>query len=228
MKNNLSFLKSVPLFDSINDEDILDLIYYLEGYEKEFEKNKIIYNFYDKIKYAGIIIEGKVNVTMLNFSSNEYLLEKYKTGSMFAAEYVLNQENSSIIQVETKEKCKILFLDLSILFKADAIERKNTSQILVNLLKEVTKSVINQNNKIQVLIQIHIRHKLIIYIASLYKLNRSIELPFDRQELANHLNVDRSALSRELSRLKKEGLIDYYKKNIYIMNDSFLQFSISD
>lgn len=216
MKNNINFLKSLPLFNSINENEILNIIYSLDGFEKEYEQNNIIINYNDKIKNAAIIISGKVNVTMLNCCSNEYLLDKLTEGELFLIDFALNQNNDSIIEVRAQEKSKILFLNLSKLDNFISSKKKYNTQLLINLIKILSAKSIIQNNRIQILIQIHIRHKIILYLSSIFTSKEKFKIPFNRQELANHLNVDRSALSRELGRLKKEGYIDYTKNQIII------------
>ncbi len=220
MKNYLSLLKKSPLFNSLNEGGILRVIRCLDGYQKDYEKNQIIYNYLDQIDYAGIVLEGEVSVVMLNFCGNEHGVRKFVKGDLFGNAYACLPLMNSAIQILASDESKILFLKLSNLFLPKAIHCPYASQITINLLKETVENNLTQDAKIEILIQRYIRDKLILYLSKL-KINNdnSITLAFNRQELADHLGVERSALSRELGKMKKEGLIDFHKNKLYILKE---------
>lgn len=222
MKKYLPILKEMPLFKHLDEEGILFIINYLDGYEKTYEKHEIIYNFLDRIEYAGIVLQGQIDMIMLNFVGNEYGSRRFIKGNLFGVAYSCIPSEESVVQVVSQEKSKVLFLKLSNLFLPKSIHCTYTAQMTTNFLIETAKNNIFQNAKIQILIQRHIRDKLIIYLCSISPYNNSITIPFNRQELANYLGVDRSALSRELSNMKKEGLIDFHKNKIYILKKALL------
>lgn len=222
MKKHIHILKEIPLFNSIDEDDIFDSISSLDGYKKEYEKNQIIYNFLDKINYGGVVLEGEIDMTMLNSSGNEYAVKKFVKGDVFGDAYACIPSTQSAVQIITHRKSEILFLRFSNLFLSESVLCPYTSQITKNLLMETAKNNIFQDMKIQILIQKHIRDKLIIYLSTLDLADNIITLPFNRQGLADYLAVDRSALSRELSRMKKEGLIDYHRNKLYILKETLL------
>lgn len=220
MQKYITLLKTVKLFKNSSDTTIKNIVNCLDGYTKTFNKEQIIYNYFDKIEYAGIVLEGEVISVMLNSSGNEYTLKKHYTGNIFGESYACLPSKCSFIQIISKEKSKILFLRLSNLFKNKAIHCPYASNVTSNLLKIIAKNNVFQDSKLQIVTQKHIRSKIIMYIKHFHTNNNIIILPFNRQEFANYLGVDRSALSRELSKMKDEKLIDYSKNKINILMDT--------
>lgn len=220
MEQYITLLKTIEIFKNSSDITIKNIIRCLDGYTKVFSKDQIIYNYYDKIEYAGIVLEGEVTSVILNSSGNEYTLKKHFSGDVFAESYACLPSEFSFVQLISKGNSKILFLKLSNLFKNTAIHCPYASNVTSNLLKIISRSNIFQDSKLQIVTQKHIRDKIIMYINHFHTNNNTIFLPFNRQQFANYLGVDRSALSRELSRMKDEKLINYSKNKIELLNNT--------
>lgn len=222
MKNYLPILKQSPIFKSLDETFILHTIQSLRGHKKDFVKNEIIYNYEDLIQYAGIVIEGVVSETMINSSHNEYGVRNYKEAEIFGDEYSFSNLEKSVAQFVAKTNSTILFLKISNLFNRRNVNCPKITKLTQNLLQESYASNLSQNKNIYILIQKQIRSKLIIYLSRFEPKNDTITLPFNRSELANHLGVERSALSRELCRMKADHLIDFQKNKIFILKKSLL------
>lgn len=223
MKQYLSILKQNPLFASSDDDAIMNIITCLDGHTKKYDKNQIIYDYFDKINFAGIVLDGEIRVVMHNISGNEYNVRKFMPGNLFGEAYACVTSEPSSIQVVTQKESTILFLKFSNLFLPRAVCCPHASQVTTNLLRETAKNNIFQNQKVHLLTQKHIRDKIITYLYSLNSSKNTITLAFNRQELANYLGVERSALSRELCRMKNEGLIDFHKNNFTILSEILLK-----
>lgn len=222
MKNYLPLLKHSPIFKTLDETFISNTVTALNGYKKDFMKNEIIYNYGENIPFAGIVLEGIVSETMVNSCDNEYGVANYEQGDCFGIAYSLFPLEKSLVQFVSRNKASILFLKFSTLLSQRAFHCPKISRLTTNLLLESYRDNILQNKNIQILIQKQIRAKLITYFSSLQGKSNVITLPFNRQELANHLAVERSALSRELCRMKREGLISFQKNKIYILKKSLL------
>lgn len=220
LKQFMPVLRQTFLFDNCSDEDIFHIVECLCGYVKNYHKNQIIYNLYDNIEYAGIVLSGEVNAVMINASDNELVIRKFTDGGLFCADYACIPNEKSDVQIITKKDTLILFLKTSNLFLDSAIKCEHASKATANLLKETVRNNIFQTRKVQILSQKHIRERLTLYFNSLRdnssEKKNLIHIPFNRQELADYLGVERSALSREMGRMKDEGLIDYDKKDIIL------------
>jgi len=213
-------IRKNALFKDLSNEDFEFMMTFLEGHIKSFEKEDIIIDYFRLVEYAGIVLQGQVKGVMLNENGNEYSLNLYYPGDIFATSYSLLKDESSLVQFRSIQQSQILFVKLSNLLKEDATPIIN--QFKSSLLKVVAANNTNQNKRMQVLAQKSIRDKISIYLYSMKESSSKIILPLNRQALADYLNVDRCALSRELSNLKKEGYIDYHKNEIDILNEDLL------
>lgn len=221
MQQYISILKSSFLFEHCDDSAILSIVKCLDGHTRQYQKDEIIYNFYDTIEYAGIVLTGEVHAIMINRSDNEFVLCNYNPGSLFGSAYSCIPSEPSNIAITVQKDCTILFLKLSNLFLEKAVHCPFASRATANLLKETAQQNIFQTRKVQILTQKHIRDRFLLYLSTLSAQNQSdtgqvIYLPFNRQELANYLGVERSALSREMCRMKEEGFLDFYRNKIVL------------
>ena len=202
------------------DTDVYHIVECLCGHVKKYQKNQIIYNLYDNVEYAGVVLTGEINAVMVNSNDNELVIRKFTDGGLFCADYACIPDEKSDVQIVTKKDSLVLFLKTSNLFLDSAIRCEHASKATANLLKESVRNNIFQTRKVQILSQKHIRERLMLYFNGLRDnstdKNKHIHIPFNRQELADYLGVERSALSREMGRMKDEGIIDYNKQDIIL------------
>ena len=214
---NLEFLKKLPIFFDLNDKEITSILIFFNCFEKSFQKNEFIFEIDKKIDKIGIIILGEINIIKEDFWGNRNILNKFKSGEIFGEVFALSKSSSNIM-VEASQNCKILFLDL----KNFSINSEKNSEEIIKFLTNIFKISLKKNilftEKLEHISKKSIREKIISYLSTEAQKNKtnSFLIKFDRQELADYLFVERSALSRELSSMKKEGLIDY-KKNHFTL-----------
>lgn len=212
MENLYPILKNIPLFDNIQEENYECVLHCLKAHIKQYEKGEYIYGINSLSKISGIIISGKINLTMLNKAGSEHNIRHLEKNDI-----LLKNDEYNNIQAVSTEKTKILTLYFSEVYSKDKAETcPHILQITLNLLKISNKENLYLNQKIEILAQKKMRDKINTYIKSLIKKSDIIKLPFNRQELANFLGVDRSALSRELCYMRDEGLINFNKNTITI------------
>lgn len=214
---NLEFLKKLPIFFDLNDKEITSILTFFNFFEKSFQKNEFIFEIDKKIDKIGIIILGEINIIKEDFWGNRNILNKFKSGEIFGEVFALSKSSSNIM-VEASQDCKILFLDL----KNFSINSEKNSEEIIKFLTNIFKISLKKNilftEKLEHISKKSVREKIISYLSTEAQKNKtnSFLIKFDRQELADYLFVERSALSRELSSMKKEGLIDY-KKNHFTL-----------
>lgn len=223
MKKYLPILKSSFLFHQFDEENIFNIIKCLDGHINTYSKNEIIYNYNTCITYAGIVLEGKVHSVMLNSNDNELIIQHFNAGDLFGAAFACVPGEKSNFQIISQSMCSVLFLKLSNLFQEKAFHCSYASRTTTNLLQEIAHYNIIQSRKVQILSQKHIRERLLLYLSALKKESTSsskpqtIKLPFNRQGLADFLGVERSALSREMCKMKNEGILDFDRNHITLL-----------
>lgn len=176
---------------------------------KQYKKNEIIYHMEDIPQAIGIVKEGSVVIETVDFLGNVSLLSHIGPNQMFAESYALTK-TPMYVYVRAVEDCTIQFLDVQALEKSPEL-KDQMIQILSNKNKMLSQHIFHISNKA-------IRNKVLSYLSfmKLETQNSTFKIPFDRQQMADYLNVERSALSKELSKMKSEGLIDYHKNTFTV------------
>ena len=176
---------------------------------KKYKKNEIIYHMEDIPQAIGIVKEGSVVIETVDFLGNVSLLSHVGPNQMFAESYAITK-TPMYVYVRAVEDCTIQFLDVQALEKSPEL-KDQMIQILSNKNKMLSQHIFHISNKT-------IRNKVLSYLSfmKLETQSSTFKIPFDRQQMADYLNVERSALSKELSKMKSEGLIDYHKNTFTV------------
>lgn len=221
MKENL--FSKCWLFAGIDEEEINEILLCLEAEEKDFEKGSYIYRIGDKVRYLGLVKSGSVNIVKDDIWGNTQILDHVRAGQIFAETYACLGAEPMMVNVQAAEQSKILFLDIGRLFESDGKSSCPAScpyhsRLTQNLLRVLANKNINLTRKIDLLTPKSIRERVMIYLSgqALRQGKNEFDIPFNRQQLADYLSVERSALSNELSKLKKEGLIDFKKNHFSV------------
>lgn len=210
---NIDFLMKLPIFYNLKKDEIVNILKFFSYSKENFEKNNFIFEIGKPISKIGIILSGEINIIKEDFWGNRNILNKFKSGEIFGEVFALAKVSPNNILVETSQNSKILFLDLTNF----SIDNENNSSEILKFLSNIFKISLKKNilftEKLEHITKKTIREKIISYLSTEALKNRSNSffIKFDRQELADYLFVERSALSRELSSMKKDGLIEYNK-----------------
>ena len=217
MEEYYDILKKSPLFSDINDTGIKHILNCLEARVVAYGKGELIYGVGDIINYAAIVLEGKVEIQNTDNEGNILNVQLIMPSDAFGTSYACLNGQNSIMNITAKKKTKIMQLKLTKLFRTEALGCKYASHMTVNLLKQTAAMNLAQNIHINIMSQKSIRGKILMYITTYGENETRVQSPMNRQELADYLGTERSALSRELSKMKKEGIIDYKKNELMIL-----------
>lgn len=211
----LNLLKKLPLFFNLSDNEILFILKFFNFSEENFDKNNLIFQAGNPITKIGIIISGELNVIKEDFWGNRNILEKFKSGEIFGEVFALSKRSTPNLSVEASQNCKILFLDLKDFLINNPKNPFEIYKFLNNVFQISLKKNILLTQKIEHITKKSLKEKIISFLSAeaLKNKSNSFDIKFDRQELADYLSVDRSALSRELSTLKKQKILDYNKNH---------------
>ena len=199
--------KMTHLFDNINDKDIEKLKRFLRASTSTYPKYINILSNIHKDDFIAIIDYGCIDFEFVDYEGNKTILETLNTGSIFGSlTFSLNSEDINCI---TKEKTQITFIEYYQITNDEILKSDYYIIFIKNIIKLLSEQVILKNNRISLLIKKTTREKLLKYFKMISKEtgNNVITLPISYTELAEYLSVDRSAMTRELSYLKEDGLI---------------------
>lgn len=213
------------LFAGINENEIDEILFCLGAREKAYEKGSYIYRIGEEVKSLGLVKTGSVNIIKDDVWGNARILDHVRAGQIFAETYACLADEPMTINVQAAEQSQILFLDIGRLFEVGDKRGCPPScpyhvRLTKNLLKVLASKNLNLTRKIDLLTPKSIRERVMIYLSgqAVRQGKNEFDIPFDRQQMADYLSVERSALSNELSKLKKEGLIEFKKNHFCVLS----------
>lgn len=210
---NYSFISKTLLFQGISAEETRASLDCLSAVQKRFKKNQTVYHRGDCVSNIGLVLAGAVNIVKYDIWGNQAILDHVCGGQMFGETYACLQGEPLTVDVIAAEETEILFLDVNRVMKTCSSSCSFHSRIISNLVYILAKRNQNLTSKMDHITPRTIRERVLSYLSAqaVKSGSCSFEIPFNRQQMADYLSVDRSALSIELSKLQKEGLISFQK-----------------
>ena len=213
--NDIEILKNLALFKGLDDNELIEIKKFLSSV-KTYKSKEIIFNTGDPINYFGILSRGQVDLSIEDVFGNKAILSKL-TGPALFAESVLIKDVAEIpLSVVASCDSEVLYFDYK------AYKSSGASSLLKvqdNLIKILAGKNLFMRDKLNLLSLPSSRAKILYFLSNEARKRKSkyFTIDFNISELAQFLNLNRSSLSRELSKLKKEGLIDYHNKTFRIL-----------
>lgn len=216
---NYGFLSETKLFSGIKPEEIKDALCCLSGYEKSFKKGEIIYRTGQTVTDMGLVEEGSVNITVNLYWGSSIILGNIEKGKIFAETYAAVSGKEMLCDAVAAEDCRVLFINVGKLLNVCKSTCGFHQKIIHNLLRISAMKNLNLSERMLHTAPKTIRGRLISYFSQTAAETggREFTIPFSRQELADYIGVDRSALSAELSKMQKDGILTY-RKNEFKLN----------
>lgn len=211
-------LKAVSLFHGMQDEEIEELITLLNGYEKHYAKDEILLHAGDTTDRLGVVLKGSVFVEFNDLWGNRTILNKVSEHGFFGEVFAMMGGTKILVDVRAETDCDVLYLQIGNL--PDEVRRQKTvHELSSNLLKISMSMNLSLTTRSLHTSQRTIREKVLSYLSTcaLQSGKKEFDIPFKRQELADYLCIDRSALSKELSAMQEEGIIRYRKNHFRIL-----------
>lgn len=212
----MEILDKVELFNGIKQSELNLLLKCLSGERKKFNKNETIYMMEEKIEKIGIVLLGGVQVLKEDYDGNRNIIGNLGPAELFGESFAFTNSKRSPVTVQTREKSEILFISPENIVSPCPKACNFHNQLIYNMLNILAIKNVGLNEKIEVLTKKTTREKILsfLYSKGLNKTGKEIKIDFNRQELADYLSVNRSALSAELSNMRKDGLIEF-EKNLF-------------
>jgi CRP-like cAMP-binding protein len=205
-------ISKTKLFQGCPVEDIKFLSEHLHFREVQYQKRDTIFSVGDTVNDIGLVLSGTVKIEHSDYFGNNSILAFINARDVFAEAYACIPNEPLMIDVVAQVDCEILFINVPRLFEpcnlCNSRNRLIRNLVLISAQKnlQLSKRSIHTTPKT-------IRERLMSYFSEQIASQGSnhITIPFNRQQLADYLNLDRSALSKELQKMKRDGLIDYHK-----------------
>ena len=211
-------LENAPLFKDVPPEEINVMLQCLGTEERDYDKGETIFHAGDVIHNIGLVLTGRVQIENDDVWGNKSVMESVGPGFAFAESYACLPGEPLMVSAIAAEPSHILFLDTGRVLTTCPSACTHHNRLIHNLLYIMAKKNLMLTRKIDHMGQRSIREKVMAYLSfeSEKQKKKTFGIPFNRQQLADYLAVDRSALSAELSRMKKDGLIEF-EKNLFTL-----------
>ena len=212
MLEELEKVKDSILIKGIKTQELSSMLGCLRGVIKKYDKGETVISEGQKLNKFGLLIEGKLQIVQYDYLGNKSVISVIEPKQIFGEAFAYVNKNSSL-DVEATEKSKVLFLDSDKL--STPCEHCCTfhKQLVKNLLFIISNKNVNLTQKIECMSKRTTKEKLLTFLSLETIKNNSKEFTIllDRQALADYLGVERSAMSAELSKLRKDGIIECEK-----------------
>ena len=219
MEKYFSILRKCTLFNDIEDENIIPLLGCLGAKVEEYDKKYTILAEGNPAKYIGIVLSGEAQMEKVDFYGNRSIVTNISVSEIFGEAFACAGIDKIPVTVIAKEPGEIMLLDCERILHSCSNACGFHRQIIFNLMKELAIKNLMFHKKIEITSQRSTREKLMTYLMQQAKTvgSDSFTVPFDRQELADYLEVERSGLSAEIGKLKKEGILDCTKNRFTLL-----------
>ena len=197
---------------------MMEMLECLQAQIRTYKKDDFILRQGDKVKYITILVKGKLHIQRDDFWGNRSIINIVEVGEMFGEAYVSPESGPILNDVVALEECAVIFFDLNRILTACPSACRFHVALIQNLFFVISEKNRKLIQKLGHMSKRSTREKLVSYLSEeANKQNSSsISIPFNRQQLADFLSVDRSAMSNELCKMRDDGLI-VFKKNKFTL-----------
>ncbi len=213
------FLMGTQLFNGVSEDELKRILSCIGAYKKEFQKGEIIFSAGSAISEVGMVLSGSVNIVVNFYWGESQIFAHVERGEVFGENYAAIKGKELICDVLASEKCEILFLNMQSLLTTCESACSFHHRIIQNMLCISAEKNLALSERMMHIAPKSIRSRLLSYLSEQAAEHGSMHftIPFNRQQLADYLGVDRSAMSNELSKMRRDGLIKC-RKSEFILN----------
>ena len=213
------FLASTPLFRGSTPDEISAMLGCLGVRKRSYTRNERIWHMGDVTTSIGLVLEGSVRIESVDTWGNVSVMRNVRAGQLFGEAYAASGE-TLMVDVVASEDCHIMFLKVAKVLTTCPHACPHHARTATNLTAAIARQCLSLSQRIFHATPKTIRGKVLSYLSSQAERANSaeFEIPFNRQQLADYLGVDRSALSAELSRMARDGLIETNRCHFKLLN----------
>ena len=222
MDEYLPVLKKSSLFTGVQAGEISAMLKCLSARLKHYKKEEFIIRSGDYVRSVGMVVSGTALIIQEDFWGKRTIISEVLPGSLFAETYACLSSMPIEMSVVSDSECDVLFMDFNKILTVCTSACEFHTRLIQNFLSSFAIRNLMLTKKMQHMSKKTIREKLLSYLSteSLKSSSSTFDIPFNRQQLADYLSVDRSALSNEMSKLQAEGVL-VFKKNRFTLIEDF-------
>lgn len=219
MEKFLEILKSCPLFAGIADDNLLRMLTCFGARVMSVDKKYTILMEGKTAKYIGIMLSGSAQIIQVDYYGNRSILSNVVAGEVFAEAFACAEIAALPVTVVASERSEVMLIDSTHILHTCENNCGFHQQLIFNLMKDIATKTLQFHQKIEITSKRTTREKLMTYLLMQAKRagSSTFTIPFDRQELADYLEVERSGLSAEISKLRAEGVLESHRSQFRLL-----------
>jgi CRP-like cAMP-binding protein len=229
LEKHVDILLKSALFQGLKKEEILAILHCFNPTLKGFHANEFIVITGEAFEGVGLMLQGAASVSKENAAGNRMVMTMVDQGELFGEVIAFSDQKKWPATVEAQNECQVLFLPRERII-GECPKMCSWHRVLIrNFLGIISERALFLNKKVEYLTIKSMRAKIATYLLEQYQRTKEISfsLPLNRNELAEFLNVSRPSMSRELGKMKDEGIIDYYLTSFKLLDlDALKKMSI--
>lgn len=212
----------IPLFKGLGREEINEVLHKFHGLIKHFPKSDYIYLAGDCIENLCVVMEGTVQMIKEDIWGEKSIIANLGAGDVFAENYLGKLSDRSVVSYFAASDSEILMLPLGRMLFDGSNHNETNRRLMCNIVSILADNNTRLIEKTEILCKKTLRGKIMAYLEQEARYNGSdkFTIPFNRTDMANYLDADRSALTRELARMRADGLISFEKNTFEILEHS--------
>jgi CRP-like cAMP-binding protein len=225
MDNIINIIKNNQLFDNITEDEIKHILHCGNAKVVEYKDNQTVFLKDDTIKKMGIVLEGQFNLVSQKYNGTRVIVTTLEQNDLFGEALAFTSNKESPYDLVSSGNSKALILPYTIFFNVCQELCSFHNTLIKNMLTILADKITMLNSKMHILNAETLKGRIAVYLLTLHKKTNSMifDMPMKRQELADFLNVKRPSLSRELSNMQQDGIIDVYRSTVKILDLEMLQ-----
>ena len=205
-KHKMMDYSSFPIFHDINEGSLTRMMACFRVRQSVYEPGAVVREYDGNRREVGIVTEGAADLVRIDYGGTRTILEHLEVGSIFGEVLAFTVQTGDSISVVTDSGCRVMYMDYDHIMKRCENACQHHSQLVQNLFSLVTDQMQQMGQRVEVLSRRSIREKLLCYF-SIQARDGAFTLPFTLSALADYIGSDRSAMMRELRKLRQEGLV---------------------
>lgn len=216
---NYELLSQNPLFARISREDLTPMLGCLGARVQAYGRDEFVFLEGDSVHYIGVLLSGRAAVLKENEAGARAIVAPILPGECFGETFACGGGCEAMVSVQVLEDSEILFIDCKRIITTCSSACVYHTLLIENMLSVLTGKIRVLNLKLAIASRRKIRDKLLVFFEEQKKNAKSngFSIPLNREQLADYLMVDRTALSAELGRMREEGLIDFHKNQFRLL-----------
>ncbi len=219
MKKYVSVLKRTQLFAGVGDDEIASMLSCLGARLYTYKKGEYVLRQGEHLNDIIVLVDGNLHIQKDDYWGNRSILGQIAVGEMFGEAYVAPESGALINDVVAVNDSAAVFFDVRRIITTCSSACRFHAMVVQNLFFAISEKSRKLVQKLGHMSKRSTREKLISYLSEEAKLHNSssFNIPFNRQQLADFLSVDRSAMSNELCKMRNEGLIEFDKNKFRLL-----------